>query len=102
MNPLQLSALFTILPKVLNTVAGDKLAWKEAITAVARIEDAVNKGRLDKAKRAQYFAEALTHFTRKPNGKTQDAIINLLRESAVLYVDYKSGKFALPKPAAKK
>ena len=38
MNPLQLSALFTILPKVLNTMAGDKLAWKEATTAVVRIE----------------------------------------------------------------
>ena len=92
MNPLQLSALFTILPKVLNTMAGDKLAWKEATTAVVRIEEAVQKGRLDKTKRAQYFAEAITHFTRKPNGKTQAAIINLLRESAVLYVDYKSGK----------
>jgi thioesterase domain-containing protein len=90
MNPLALRLLFTVLPPVLNKMAGNSRAWDAAQQAVAVAKVAVEHGSIPKSQAAAVFKEHIEDALK--NSKTPISSENFLREAALLYSQWKSGK----------
>ena len=90
MNPLALRALFTFLPPILNRMAGNSAAWERAVTAVEIANVAATQAGILKGDRAKVFSDIVAPVLQ--NSKHPTSSEHFLREAAVLYNDWKSGK----------
>ena len=90
MNPLALRALFTFLPPILNKMAGNSAAWNRAVAAVEIAKVATTQAGVLKGDRAKVFSDIIAPVIEK--AKQPVSSENFLREAAVLYNDWKSGK----------
>ena len=85
-----LPLLYSILPKVLNWLAANPQAWTTALEGARRTLEAVTSGRITKEQRQEHFRGYINSVL--DSAKNPTRMINFLREAAVLYIDWKSGK----------
>ena len=85
-----LPLLYTILPKVLNWLSANPQSWSTALEGARRTAEALISGRITKEQRQEHFKGYIDSVL--DSAKNPTRMVNFLREAAVLYIDWKSGK----------